>query len=93
VVLDVEQALKSGAKEVAVLYGGLHMKDMEAKLRRHLNFRRVAVVEGKGEEGREGGVQLHTAWTMPAYTAQKQALVAFWCVALPLLHLCVGGLD
>jgi len=91
VVLDVEKALKSGAKKVAVLYGGLHMKDMEAKLRRHLNFQRVAVMEG--EVGRERGAQWHTAWTMPAYTAQKQVLVAFLCIALPLLHLSVGGLD
>jgi hypothetical protein len=102
VVLDVEQALQSGSsssssgsdsgsggvstKTVGVLYGGLHMMDMEAKLTRHLNFTRVPEAEG-------GGVKWHTAWTMPAYTAQRQALVAALCVALPLLHLGVGALD
>ena len=91
VVLDVEQALASGAQEIGVLYGGLHMKDMEAKLRRHLNFTRVDTGAGAGEDG--NGVQWHTAWTMPAYTTQRQALVATLCVALPLLHLGVGGLD
>lgn len=74
VVLDVEQALQSksssssggsgGVSTVNVLYGGLYMMDMESKLTRHLNFTRVPEAEG-------GGVKWHTAWTMPAYTAQR----------------------
>ncbi|TFJ83923.1 hypothetical protein NSK_005019 [Nannochloropsis salina CCMP1776] len=101
VVLDVEQALRTGAKDVGVLYGGLHLKDIEAKLRGHLNFTRVEGGMGKGaggeetlKRGREAqAVQWHTAWTMQAFTRQRQALMTALCVALPALYLSVGGLD
>ena len=141
VVLDVALALEAAqAKgettnkdvEVAVLYGGLHLKvrctngwwcfrrvrpspspsihkamhaqprprpqrpqqDMEEKLVRHLNFTRDAAASGdSGASSDDGGLEWTTAWTMPAYTSTRPALVAALCVALPLLYLGVGAAD
>ena len=55
-------------------------QDIEEKLTRHLNFTRQ-------------DMEWQTAWTMPAYTAQRQGIVGLLCVALPLLYLGVGAAD
>ncbi len=81
---------------------------MEEKLVRHLNFTRDAAAaaastfstsssssssrSSPGGEG-EAGVEWTTAWTMPAYTSTRPALVAALCVALPLVYLGVGAAD
>lgn len=127
--------------EVAVLYGGLHLKvgmgsccvgveegitrtfsllcvivhsfiqppsthkrtqtkqDMEEKLVRHLNFTRDPSISSPspaaGDNNDEGDAALDwtTAWTMPAYTSTRPALVAALCVTLPLVYLGVGAAD
>lgn len=38
-------------------------------------------------------MEWQTAWTMPAYTAQRQGVVGLMCVTLPLLYLGVGAAD
>lgn len=60
---------------------------MEEKLVRHLNFTRDA------SDSSDAGIEWTTAWTMPAYTSTRPALVAALCVTLPLLYLGIGAAD
>lgn len=68
---------------------------MEEKLVRHLNFTRDAANPSPSSTDNDDGGALEwtTAWTMPAYTSTRPALVAALCIALPLLYLGVGAAD
>lgn len=55
---------------------------------RHLNFTRDT-----SSDDVDGALEWTTAWTMPAYTSTRPALVAALCVTLPLLYLGVGAAD
>jgi hypothetical protein len=70
-----------------------HIQDMEEKLVRHLNFTRDVSSSSPSSTDTEGALEWTTAWTMPAYTSTRPALVAALCVALPLLYLGVGAAD